>query len=204
MALTSFLVKFLPYLMVFQSGEPSSVPSNEENSSTSQKKPFKTKFQLMGWLFGNPLQTFDNLLPVITPSTNSKLKFGKKSVFIEQKRIFFTFSKIQKHIFCYYFENVKKSIQKKKDRILKYFFRVSDQNATSDSHLDIPLPTDQQILQHWIYLVDERRDSLRMPDDFYVSVTYDVVDNLMAFWELYSSKELRYVILFNKSSILFG
>ena len=118
MALTSFLVKFLPYLMVFQSGEP----SNEENSSTSQKKPFKTKFQLMGWLFGNPLQTFDNLLPVITPSTNSKLKFGKKSVFIEQKRIFFYIFKDTKAHFLLLFRKCQKIHPKKERQDIKIFF----------------------------------------------------------------------------------
>ena len=115
--------------MVFQSGEPP--PNDESSSSTPSKKSFSTKFKLLGWLFGNPLESFDNLVPVnATPST-------------------------------------------------------------SGSQQDIPLPTDQNILQHWIYLVDERRDSLRMPDEFYVSITYEIVDNLIAFWELYSSEELR-------------
>ena len=112
--------------MVFQSGEP----SNDENSTTPSNlasKTFKTKFKLLGWLFGNPLQTFDNLIPATFPSTSD----------------------------------------------------------------DIPMPTDQHILQHWMYLVDERRDLLRMPEDFYVSISWDIVDNLVAFWELYSSKELR-------------
>ena len=116
--------------MVFQSGEP----STEESSSNTPSKTFKTKFKLLGWLFGNPLQTFDNLIPAKSPSTSGS------------------------------------------------------------SSADISMPTDQNILQHWIYLVDESRDSLRMSDEFYVSITYDVVDNLIAFWELYSSEELRYVI----------
>ena len=127
MAIASFLVKFLPYLMVFQSREP----SNEETKSTTPSKTssFKTKAKLLSWLFGNPLATFDNLIPI-------------------------------------------------------------DQSP-STSHSDIPLPTDQNILQHWMYLVDERRDSLRMPDEFYVSITYEIVDNLTAYWQLYSSEELR-------------
>ena len=106
--------------------------SNVESSSTPTppKTLFKTKFKLLGWLFGNPLETFDNLLPATSPST-------------------------------------------------------------SGSHLDIPLPSDQNILQHWMYLVDEKRDSFHRPDDFQVSITWDIVDNLVAFWELYSSKELR-------------
>ena len=72
-------------------------------------------------------------------------------------------------------------------------FLVSDHSvSTSSSKSEILLPSDQHILQHWIYLVDERRDSKRMPDDFYTSINWDIVDNLVAFWELYSSKELRY------------
>ena len=79
MALATFLVKFLPYLMVFQSGESS---SKEESSSTPS--PFKTKFKLLGWLFGNPLATFDNLIPV----TYGELKF-EKSQFSENKKHIF-------------------------------------------------------------------------------------------------------------------
>ena len=69
--------------MVFQSGEP----SNDENSTTPSNlasKTFKTKFKLLGWLFGNPLQTFDNLIPV----TYGELKF-EKSQFSENKKHIF-------------------------------------------------------------------------------------------------------------------
>ena len=97
------------------SGESSSV-------SKSSKTPFKTKFEIFGWLFGNPLETFDNL--VTSPST-------------------------------------------------------------------LVWPTDQNVFQHWMYLVDERRDSLHTSGDFYTSIIWDIVDNLVAFWELYSTKELR-------------
>ena len=121
MSLSSFFVKFLPYLMVFQSGE-----SSEESSSS---KLFKTKFKLLGWLFGNPLEKFDNL--VITPSTSES------------------------------------------------------------SSTDIPWPTEQNVMQLWMHLVDEKRDSLHVAYDFYSSITWDIVDNLVAFWELYSTNELR-------------
>ena len=96
---------------------------SEESSPAPSKISFKTKSKLLGWLFGNPLETFDNLV--------------------------------------------------------------------TSSSTEISFPTDQNVMQHWMYLVDERRDLLRMPEDFYVSISWDIVDNLVAFWELYSSKELR-------------
>ena len=40
---------------------------------------------------------------------HSELKFQKKSIFKSTKSAFLTFSKVQKHIFCY-FKNGKKSI----------------------------------------------------------------------------------------------
>ena len=83
--------------------------SSNAASSKASRISFKTKFKQFGWLFGNPLETFDNLI-----STSTEIRW----------------------------------------------------------------PTDQNIMQHWIYLVDERRDSMRMSDDFYNSITYDVVDNL--------------------------
>ena len=42
-------------------------------------------------------------------STHSELKFQKKSIFKITKSTFLTFSKVQKHLFCY-FKNSKKSI----------------------------------------------------------------------------------------------
>ena len=52
-----------------------------------------------------PLNQFCNLR-----SAHSELKFRKKSIFAGQKKThFLTFSKAQKHIFCY-FKNGKKSI----------------------------------------------------------------------------------------------
>ena len=96
--------------------------SNAENSSKASRISFKTKFKQFGWLFGNPLETFDNLISTST---------------------------------------------------------------------EISWPTDQNIMQHWMYLVDERRDNIHVSDDFYSSITWDIVNNLVAFWELYSPKELR-------------
>ena len=125
----SFFAKFLPYLMVFQSGATSNESSNEKPS----KIPFKTKFKLLGWLFGNPLEKFDIL---ITSSSTSD-------------------------------------------------------STSASSSTEIPWPTDQNVMQNWMYLVDLRRDSLHVTDGFYASVTSDIVDNLIAFWKKYSSKELR-------------
>ena len=90
--------------------------SNAENSSTPSRISFKTKFKVFGWLFGNKLETFDNL--------------------------------------------------------------------TS-------LPTDQNIMQHWMFLVDESRNNIHVSDDFYASITWDIVDHLVAFWNIHSTKELR-------------
>ena len=44
---------------------------------------------------------------------HSELKFQKKTIFKSKKSNFFTFSKVQKHIFCY-FKNGKKKISTKK------------------------------------------------------------------------------------------
>ena len=102
-------------------------------SSASAPKPFKTRSQVMGWLFGKPLDTFDNLLPI--PVTTS--------------------------------------------------------GSSSTLNLDLKMPTDQNVIQHFIHLFDERRDSYHLPDKFQNSVIWDVTDNLIAFWELYSGKEVR-------------
>ena len=96
---------------------------SEESSPAPSKISFKTKSKLLGWLFGNPLETFDNLV--------------------------------------------------------------------TSSSTEISFPTDQNVMQHWMYLVDERRDNIHVSDDFYSSITWDIVDHLVAFWNIHSTKELR-------------
>ena len=112
--------------------------SNISNVSVS-KKPFKTRFQVFGWLFGAPLVTFDNLLPI--PATTST---------------------------------------------------ASTSGSSSASKMDLAMPTEQNVMQHFIHLYDERRDSFHLPDKFQSSIIWDVADNLIAFWQLYSpTSELR-------------
>ena len=75
-------------------------------------------------------------------ASHSELKFQKKSIFKSTKSTFLTFSKVQKHIFCY-FKNGKKSIfaQKKSLKLWKMqfldwnytFFHVSGHSAASTS-----------------------------------------------------------------------
>ena len=109
--------------------------SNISNVSTS-RKPFKTRFEVFGWLFGTPLVSFDNLLPIQDQETTSA--------------------------------------------------------STSESNSALKMPTEQNVMQHFIHLYDERRDSFHLPDKFQSSIIWDIADNLMAFWELYSpSIELR-------------
>ena len=33
-------------------------------SSATVKRPFKSKSEVLGWLFGNPIDSFDSLIPV--------------------------------------------------------------------------------------------------------------------------------------------
>ena len=107
--------------------------SNITNVSAS-RKPFKTRFEVFGWLFGSPLDSFDSLLP-ISVATNA---------------------------------------------------------STSESNSVSKMPTEQNVMQHFIHLYDERRDSYHLPDKFQSSIIWDITDNLIAFWELYSpSTELR-------------
>ena len=105
--------------------------SNITNVSASPRK-FKTRSEVFGWLFGTPLDSFDNLLPI--PAMTS----------------------------------------------------------TSETNNASKMPTEQHVMQHFIHLYDERRDSFHLPDKFQSSIIWDIADNLMAFWELYSpSIELR-------------
>ena len=44
---------------------------NSQVSASVALRPFKSRFQAIGWLFGNPIETFDNLLPMVTTSASS-------------------------------------------------------------------------------------------------------------------------------------
>ena len=73
----------------------------------------------------------------------------------------------------------------------KFDILITASSTSASSLTEIPWPTDQNVIQNWMYLVDLRRDSLHVSDGFYASVTSDIVDNLIAFWKKYSTKELR-------------
>ena len=45
---------------------------SEESPSPVPKSPFKTRFEVLGYFFGSPLESFDNLLPVPTSTTSVK------------------------------------------------------------------------------------------------------------------------------------
>ena len=38
-------------------------------SKVTVKRPFKTRSEALGWLFGDPMDSFDCLIPVITPAS---------------------------------------------------------------------------------------------------------------------------------------
>ena len=101
-------------------------------SNVIVSRPFKTRFEVFGWLFGTPLQSFDILLQIPASALSSESNNASK------------------------------------------------------------MPTEQNVMQHFIHLYDERRDSYHLPDKFQSSIIWDITDNLVAFWELYSpSTELR-------------
>ena len=42
---------------------------SEESPSPVPKSPFKTRFEVLGYFFGSPLESFDNLLPLPTSTS---------------------------------------------------------------------------------------------------------------------------------------
>ena len=107
---------------------------------SAPSKAKKTRFQVLGWLFGKPLETFDNLLPIRLPVATTS---------------------------------------------------TASTSGSNISASDLKMPTEQNVMQHFIHLYDERRDSYRLPE-LQNSIIWNVADNLIAFWELFSpSSELR-------------
>ena len=51
-------------------------------SSATVRSPFKTRSEALGWLFGNPLDSFDSLISVTTPPSSKDYSFcpTKKNV----------------------------------------------------------------------------------------------------------------------------
>ena len=99
------------------------------SSASVTKRPKISRFQAIGWLFGNPLETFDNLLPLAT-------------------------------------------------------------SMASPVSLDKSLcPTKQNVIQHWIFCYDKKRNSYHSPDKN--AIISEVTDNLITFWSNKTAIELR-------------
>ena len=45
------------------------------SSTTLPKRPYKSKSEALGWLFGNPIDSFNSLIPVITPASLKDYSF---------------------------------------------------------------------------------------------------------------------------------
>ena len=43
-------------------------------SSATVKRPYKSKSEALGWLFGNPMDSFDSLIPATTTTTPAPSK----------------------------------------------------------------------------------------------------------------------------------
>ena len=105
------------------------------------KSPFKTRYEAIGWFFGKPLEDFNHLLPVKSPTT----------------------------------EQPKPSTSSSPD--------------LSAFNTDKILPTDLDIINHWIFQCDRTRTSKAFPEAN--EVIWKVTDNLRNFWQNHTSVELR-------------
>ena len=47
--------------------------ASSSSSPSVTKRPKKSRFEAIGWLFGNPIETFDNLLPIVTAPTKQNV-----------------------------------------------------------------------------------------------------------------------------------
>ena len=111
------------------------------------KSPFITRYEAIGFMFGQPLDDFNKLLPV-----KSQVE--------------------------------KPSTSKSPDSL---------PSKLADLALDMDkiLPTDLDIINHWIFEVDRTRTTKGFPES--QDVLYQVTDNLMKFWTDHTAIELRYV-----------
>ena len=107
------------------------------------KSPFITRYEAIGFMFGQPLEDFNKLLPV-------KSQVEKPSTTPD-----------------------------------------SLPSKLADLALDIDkiLPTDLDIINHWIFEVDRTRTTKGFPES--QDVLYQVTDNLMKFWTDHTAIELR-------------
>ena len=90
---------------------------------TIPKSPFKTRYEVLGWMFGKPLEDFNCLLPV----------------------------------------------------------KPVDSPQPSALDMDKTLPTDLDVVRHWMFECDKTRTSRAFPES--QSVIGQVTDNLMKFWK---------------------
>ena len=100
---------------------------------TIPKSPFKTRYEVLGWIFGKPLEDFNCLLPV-QPVDSPHPSTSK-----------------------------------------------SPDLRPSALDMDKILPTDLDIVCHWIFECDRTRTSRAFPEAN--SVIWQVTDNLMKFWK---------------------
>lgn len=107
--------------------------------SSAPKTSFKTRFQVLGWLFGKPLEAFNHLLPMSMMTSAMSMNSGSDSL----------------------------------DPL------VSDSRDSSASITELTMPTDQNIIQHYMFSYDLNRV---FPSTWQVS-KFDHIG--CCFWELH-------------------
>ena len=140
---------------------------------TIPKSPFKTRYEVLGWMFGKPLEDFNSLLPVKPlvenpqPSSSASPPLDLPSA-LDMDKILPT--------------DLEPSTSKPPpDKPLSLMDVALD--------MDKILPTDLDIVCNWIFECDRTRTSKDFPEAN--SVIYQVADNLIQFWKENTSIELR-------------
>lgn len=108
------------------------------------KSPFKPRYEAIGWMFGNPLADFNNLLPVKEPGPSTS--------------------------------------------------KSQTPSSLSEVAMDMDkiLPSNLDVINHWIFVCDKTRTSKAFPEAN--EVVWKVTENLRKFWQNYTSIELRYFV----------
>ena len=114
---------------------------------STPKSPFITRYEAIGFMFGQPLEDFNHLLPVKSPVEQSKPSTSKSPDSLPSKLM--------------------------------------------DLALDMDkiMPTDLDVINNWIFVVDKTRTTKGFPES--QDVLYQVTDNLMKFWTDNTAIELR-------------
>ena len=97
---------------------------------TPKSPPFKTRYEVIGWMFGKPLEDFNSLLPVKPLVENPQPSSSKLPPPLDMDKI---------------------------------------------------LPTNLDIVCHWMFECDRTRTSKAFPEAN--SVIWQVTDNLIKFWK---------------------